>query len=37
VTFSLRAPTGVILGEAAADGEMEVDAGTAIGPVQPGA
>lgn len=37
VTFSLRAPGGAeIPGEGAAGGYMEVDLGTAVGPVQPG-
>ncbi|RZT84011.1 uncharacterized protein DUF4232 [Pseudonocardia sediminis] len=36
-SFSLRAPGGAVIpGEGAAGGYMEVDAGTAIGPVQPG-
>ncbi|MBW0101589.1 DUF4232 domain-containing protein [Pseudonocardia sp. KRD291] len=37
VRFSLRAPDGAVIpGEGAAGGYMEVDAGTAIGPVRPG-
>jgi hypothetical protein len=38
VTFTLRTPGGgVIPGESFADGSLTVDAGTVIGPVQPGA
>jgi hypothetical protein len=38
VTFTLRTPDGgVIPGESFADGTLTVDAGTVIGPVQPGA
>lgn len=36
-TFTLRAPDGVIPGESSASGPLTVAAGTAIGPVRPGA
>ncbi|WEB38073.1 DUF4232 domain-containing protein [Streptomyces yunnanensis] len=36
-TFTLRTPDGVIPGESSARGRLVVDAGTAIGPVRPGA
>lgn len=36
-TFTLRTPDGVIPGESTADGRLTVDAGTAIGPIRPGA
>ncbi|MFI1798775.1 DUF4232 domain-containing protein [Streptomyces sp. NPDC020379] len=37
VTFTLKAPDGLIPGESSAYGPLTVDAGTAIGPVRPGA
>ncbi|OQQ15004.1 hypothetical protein B0675_33580 [Streptomyces sp. M41(2017)] len=36
-TFTLRAPDGVIPGESSASGRLVVAAGTAVGPVRPGA
>ena len=37
IDYTLRAPGGEIPGSQSADGYLEVDAGTRIGPVQPGA
>ncbi|MFB7632230.1 DUF4232 domain-containing protein [Streptomyces sp. NPDC056149] len=37
MAFTLRTPDGVIPGESTAYGPLTVDAGTAIGPVRPGA